>query len=311
VALGGNLSADELLKQADMAMYEAKASGRNTLRFFDTGIQELARRRGTLEAELRAGIERGQFLLYYQPQVAADGQITGAEALLRWQHPERGLLAPDEFLPLAEETRLILPLGNWVVKTACAQLAAWSRRPETNHLGLAVNVATTQFQQPGFVEHLLQTLSAAGANPRRLTLELTEATLLDDVTGTIVKMSTLKSEGINFSLDNFGAGYSSLSRLKHLPLHKLKIDRSLVKEMLAGSGESSVAHIIVALAKSLGLLVIAEGVENHSQRDLLNEKGCDAYQGFMFGHPMPLAEFEALLGIPAAGSPPRLQIIRG
>ena len=288
-------SVDELLKRADLAMYQAKAAGRNNLRFFDPEIQAMIVARAALEAELRQGLQEGCFLLHYQPQVDLDGRLTGAEALLRWQHPERGLLAPAEFIPLAEDTGLILPLGLWVLESACRQLAAWSVGPESHRLNLAVNVSARQFRHQDFVDQVLSVLDRTGADPRKLKLELTESLLLDDVEGIIDKMNALKARGVSFSLDDFGTGYSSLSYLKRLPLYQLKIDQSFVRDVLTDPNDAAIAHTIVALAQILGLAVIAEGVETEAQRDFLAGHGCHSYQGFLYSRPLPLAEFERFM----------------
>ena len=288
-------SVDELMKYADLAMYEAKKAGRNTLRFFDPQMQATISARALLEKDLHEGLQANQFLLYYQPQVDAAGGISGSEALLRWQHPRRGLLPPALFIPLAEETGLIVPLGLWVLETACNQLVAWATQPECARLTVAVNVSVRQFRQPDFAERVLAVLDRSGANPRRLKLELTESLLLENVEEIIGKMSLLKARGIGFSLDDFGTGYSSLSYLKRLPLDQLKIDRSFVRDLLTDPNDAAIAHTIVALAQSLGLSVIAEGVESEAQRACLARQGCHAYQGYLFGRPLPLADFERLL----------------
>jgi EAL domain-containing protein (putative c-di-GMP-specific phosphodiesterase class I) len=236
-----------------------------------------------------------QFSLHYQAQVTGNGRITGAEALLRWQHPRRGMVPPNEFIPLAEESGVILPLGHWVMETACIQLARWATRPEMAHLTLAVNVSAHQFRQPDFVNQVLAVIKNAGANPGRLKLELTESLLVDNVEEIIDKMFALKAKGVGFSLDDFGTGYSSLSYLKRLPLDQLKIDQSFVHDVLTDPNDAAIAKTIVALAQSLGLDVIAEGVESEAQRDFLASSGCDAYQGYFFSRPLPLDQFEAFL----------------
>jgi diguanylate cyclase (GGDEF)-like protein len=279
---------DDLLKRADLAMYQAKASGRNALRFFDPAMQAVLEARTALEAHLREGLRKGQFLLWYQAQVDRAGRLTGAEALLRWHHPQRGLVAPHDFIPLAEETGLILPLGDWVLETACVQLAAWARRPETADLTLAVNVSARQFRHPGFVDQVAATLARQGTDPRRLKLELTESLLLQDVGDTIDKIAALKARGVGFALDDFGTGYSSLSYLKRLPLDQLKIDQSFVRDILTDPNDAVIARTIVALGQSLGLAVIAEGVETEGQRAFLLDHGCQAFQGYLFGRPGPV-----------------------
>ena len=267
-------STDELLKQADLAMYQAKAAGRNTLRFFDPAMQAVITTRVSLEADIRQGILKGQFLLYYQPQFNRDNQPIGAEVLLRWPHPQRGMVSPANFIPLAEETGLILPLGNWVLETACTQLALWAQEPGLQHLTLAVNVSARQFRQPDFVDYVTDLINYTGVNPRKLKLELTESLLVNDIEETSVKMNALKDHGVGFSLDDFGTGYSSLSYLKRLPLDALAV---------------------ITLGRALGLTVVAEGVETQAQRDHLHHQGCDAYQGYLLGRPMPLPEFENTL----------------
>ncbi|OAJ57347.1 diguanylate phosphodiesterase [Paraburkholderia ginsengiterrae] len=291
---GHQASIDELLKQADLAMYKSKERGRNAVRFFDPDMQTVVVERAALEAGLRNAIEENQFLLHYQAQIEHN-RITGAEALVRWQHPTRGIVPPAEFIPLAEETGLILALGSWVLETACAQLARWARRPETAHLSIAVNVSAQQFGEPDFVNKIFAILSRTGARPDRLKLELTESVLVDNVQDIIQKMSALKAKGIVFSLDDFGIGYSSLSYLKRLPLDQLKIDRSFVRDVLVDLNDAVIARTIVALARSLGLGVIAEGVETEAQRDFLAAAGCYAYQGFYFCRPLPIEGFEAML----------------
>ena len=292
---GHQTTIEELLKQADLAMYQSKTAGRNTLRFFDPKMQALVSERAALEVDLREAVRQQQFILYYQPQVIGEGRITGAEALLRWRHPQRGLVSPAEFIPLAEESGLILQLGQWVLQTACAQLAAWGTQPNTAHLLMAVNVSANQLHQGDFVDQVLAVLGKTGANPKKLKLELTESQLVSDVENTIAKMSTLKAHGVGFSLDDFGTGYSSLSYLKRLPLDQLKIDQGFVRDILIDPNDAAIAKMVVALAESMGLTVIAEGVEIEAQRDFLSRLGCHAYQGYLFSRPLPLAEFEALL----------------
>lgn len=285
----------EPLKRAELAMYEAKAAGRNTLRFFDQQMQVDVTRRVALEADLRQAVLSEQFVLYYQAQVIGPGRITGVEVLLRWQHPTRGLVSPYEFIMLAEETGLILPIGQWAMESACQQLALWATRPEFAHLTISVNVSARQFHQNEFVEQVLAVLSKTGANPKRLKLELTESMLVRDVEGVIAKMSTLGIKGVRFSLDDFGTGYSSLSYLKRLPLDQLKIDQGFVRNILTDANDAAIAKTVIALANSLGLSVIAEGVELDAQRDFLAGLGCHAYQGYLFSRPVPLDAFEAYL----------------
>ncbi|HEY4317453.1 MAG TPA: EAL domain-containing protein [Herbaspirillum sp.] len=287
--------ANELLKRADMAMYQAKAAGRNTMRFFSPAMQAAVSRRALLETDLREGLGRNEFVLHYQPQVDSEGRITGAEALVRWQHPQHGLVSPAEFIPLAEDSGLIFPLGLWVLNTACRQLALWANDPRSDALALSVNVSARQFQHPHFVDILLEVLEQTGANPYRLKLELTESLFVTDMEIAAAKMSTLKARGVEFSLDDFGTGYSSLSYLKRLPLKQLKIDQSFVRDILTDSNDAAIAIMIVALARSLGLEVIAEGVESVEQRQFLFDHGCPLYQGYLFSPPVPISRFDTLM----------------
>jgi diguanylate cyclase (GGDEF)-like protein/PAS domain S-box-containing protein len=292
-SVGGTLfgdhreTVDDLLKRADLAMYRAKAAGRNTLRFFDPRMQIEVTARAVLEAELRRGVREGQLVLHYQPQVDGEGRVTGAEALVRWQHPRRGLVSPAEFIPLAEETGLIEPLGQWVLESACAQLLAWSARPETALLTLSMNVSAREFRHPEFVARALEVIDRTGVDPQKLMLEFTESPLPDDLEETIAKMTAMKAHGERFSLDDFGTGYSSLSYLKHLPLDQLKIDQSFVRDVFIDPNDAAVARTIIALGQDLGLAVIAEGVETVEQRDFLAHQGCRAFQGYLFGRPGP------------------------
>ena len=283
------------LKQAELAMYQAKAAGGNVLRFFDPQMQTVVSSRAVLEASLREALVQKQLCLYYQSQVGDEGHITGVEALVRWHDPRRGMVSPAEFIPLAEETGLILPLGHWVLETACRQLANWARQPAMSHLTMAVNVSAREFRHSEFVSQVLAILERTGANPRKLKLELTESMLITDIESVIDKMSALKARGVGFSLDDFGTGYSSLAYLKRLPLDQLKIDQGFVRDILIDPNDAAIAKMIIALADSMGLVVIAEGVETLAHRDLLSALGCHAYQGYLFGKPLPLQEFEALL----------------
>jgi diguanylate cyclase (GGDEF)-like protein len=285
-------SIEELLKQADLAMYQSKTAGRNTLRFFDPQMQAMVADRAALEVELRAAVRQQQFVLYYQPQAVGAGRLTGSEALVRWQHPQRGMVLPAEFISLAEETGLILPLGLWVLETACTQLARWADQPSMAHLSLAVNVSANQLHQDDFVDQVLTVLARTGARPQRLKLELTESLLVSNVENTIAKMAALKAHGVGFSMDDFGTGYSSLSSLKRLPLGQLKIDQGFVRGILIDPNDAAIAKMVIALAESMGLAVIAEGVESEAQRDFLARLGCQAYQGYLFSRPLPLDEFE-------------------
>jgi diguanylate cyclase (GGDEF)-like protein/PAS domain S-box-containing protein len=288
-------SMGELLKRADLAMYQSKSAGRNTLRFFDPGMQAVVTARAALEVDLRQALAQDEFVLYYQPQFNATGRVTGVEALVRWKHPQRGMVSPAEFIPLAEETGLIMPLGRWVLETACTLLAGWHAHAATAALTLAVNVSPRQFRHPDFVDQVISVLEATGANPLNLKLELTESLLVDDMDVTVYKMSALKALGVGFALDDFGTGYSSLSYLKRLPLDQLKIDQSFVHDVLSDPNDAVIARTIIALGQSLGLDVIAEGVETEAQRDFLARHGCHAYQGYFFSRPMPTQALLAYL----------------
>jgi EAL domain-containing protein (putative c-di-GMP-specific phosphodiesterase class I) len=288
-------SIDELLKQADIAMYQSKAAGRNTLRFFDPQMQVSIDARVALEADLRVALAEKQFKLYYQPQVNHNGQVVGAEALIRWQHPQNGIISPADFIPLAEATGLILPIGRWVLETACDQLKIWQGSKYTQHLQLAVNVSSRQFHQADFVEQVRQTITRSTINPARLKLELTESLILDDIDETIHKMNVLREIGICFSMDDFGTGYSSLSSLKKLPLSQLKIDQSFVRDLIVDPDDAVIVQTIIAMTKSLGMGVIAEGVETEAQRSFLEKHDCQLYQGYLFSKAVPIGQFEALL----------------
>ena len=292
---GGDLAdpVGEPLKRADMAMFQAKAAGRNTIRMFEPEMQERLLRRIDLVNELRHAVQKKQFLLHYQPQITADGEIIGVEALVRWLHPTRGMVPPFEFIALAEECGLILQLGNWVLETACRQLVDWAATPELAQLSIAVNVSAIELYQTRFADDVLMVVAQTGANPRKLKLELTEGVLLKNVEETIAKMTTLQAHGIEFSLDDFGTGYSSLSYLKRLPLNQLKIDQSFVRDILEDPNDASIAIMVITLAKSLGLTVIAEGVETDAQRAFLAAHGCLAYQGYYFSRPLPIGDLEA------------------
>jgi diguanylate cyclase (GGDEF)-like protein len=289
---GREVDVDELLRQADIAMYQAKKAGRNTVRFFNPQMQENITHRAALEGELRLALENQQLQLYYQIQVDSAGGVLGAEALIRWAHPERGLLSPFQFIPLAEETSLILPIGDWVLETACAQIKAWQRNAATSHFVLSINVSAKQFHQEYFVEQVQAAVLDNSINPALLKLELTESMLLNDVNSTIETMSALKEIGVQFSLDDFGTGFSSLQYLKRLPLNQLKIDQSFVRDIAEDSSDQAIVQTIIAMAQTLNLNVIAEGVETKAQQALLLESGCTHFQGYLFGKPVPIDEFE-------------------
>jgi predicted signal transduction protein with EAL and GGDEF domain len=283
---------DELLKQSDIAMYQAKKAGRNTLRFFDAQMQKIVTSRAILEGELRKALELKQFQLHYQIQVDSFMQPIGAEALIRWIHPVRGMVSPLEFIPLAEETGLIVPIGQWVLESACAQLMVWQQEEQTRELALAVNVSAREFLQTDFVKRVQDAVHNNGINPARLKLELTESLLLEDIEDTIAIMNTLNDMGVQFSLDDFGTGYSSLQYLKRLPLDQVKIDQSFVRDLAFDSGDRAIVRTIIAMATSLNLNVIAEGVETEEQLQFLLNKGCTHYQGYLFGKPVPIDQFK-------------------
>jgi diguanylate cyclase (GGDEF)-like protein/PAS domain S-box-containing protein len=291
----------ELLKQADIAMYQAKALGRNNVCFFDPVLQARMGADAAISADLRIGLAEQQFVVYYQPQVDRQGVITGVEALVRWQHPVRGLVLPGDFIPVAEDTGMILPLGQWVLETVCRQLAAWADWPQTAHLSVAVNVSVQQFRHPNFVDMVVDAISQARIEPSRLKLELTESLLADRMEITIQKMGLLKSLGVTLALDDFGVGYSSLSMLKRLPLDQLKIDKGFVDDVLTDPNDAAISRAIIALAQSLGLQVVAEGVETHAQRDFLAYQGCDQFQGYLFAPPLPIETLDAYLRDPTSG----------
>jgi diguanylate cyclase (GGDEF)-like protein/PAS domain S-box-containing protein len=294
---GASETADDLLKQTDLALYQAKARGRNAMCFFDPTMQSEVDARAALRSDLRRALENDEFALHYQPQVDADGVVTGAEALLRWQHPLRGAVSPSEFIPLAEESGLIVGLGSWALETACLQLADWQTRPEMREITLSVNVSSRQFLDPHFVNLVMKVLRTSRADPQRLKLEITESSMMEKVDETIVKMTGLRGHGVGFSLDDFGTGYSSLSHLRRLPLDELKIDRTFVNKMLTDARDASIARTIILLGHDLQLSVIAEGVETEAQRDFLKTEGCYSYQGFLYSPALPVSRFEAFVSI--------------
>lgn len=292
---GRQAEMDELLKQADIAMYQAKNDGRNALRFFDLKMQEGINTRASLEAELRKALENRQFHLYYQIQVDSALRPLGAETLIRWIHPERGMISPAQFIPVAEESGLILPIGQWVLETACAQLERWKSDALTRDLILAVNVSARQFRQADFVAQVKTLIERHAINPALLKLELTESMLFENIETIITTMDALHEVGVRFSLDDFGTGYSSLQYLKKLPLDQLKIDQSFVRDLGTDSSDQAIVQTIIAMAKNLNLHVIAEGVETEEQQQLLYYYGCMHYQGYLFSKPVPIEQFEALL----------------
>lgn len=292
---GQSETKDELFKQADIAMYQAKKSGRNTLRFFDPEMQQTINARVELEGELRKALEQQQFQLYYQAQVDGSHRTLGVEALIRWIHPERGLIPPLQFIPLAEETGLILPIGRWVLESACAQIKTWQQGELSQAFVLAVNVSAKQFRQPDFVAQVQDAVRRHGIDPRLLKLELTESLLLENIEDTIANMKVLQEMGVQFSLDDFGTGYSSLQYLKRLPLNQLKIDQSFVRDIAVDGSDKAIVRTIIAMARGLNLEVIAEGVETEEQRQLLLDKGCVNFQGYLFSKPIPIEQFEEQL----------------
>ena len=291
---GDEKSIEILLKQADIALYKAKDAGRNAIRFFDTAMQTAVEQRAALERGLRHALRRDELRLVIQPQVANRRRIIGAELLLRWQPAGQDLVMPNDFIPLAEETGLIVEIGQWVLEQACALLRRWQFSSETRDLYLAVNVSPRQFHQADFVERVQRTVARHGVDPRRLKLELTESLLLDGVDDVVGKMSVLANLGVCFSLDDFGTGYASLSYLKRFPFDQLKVDRSFVRDLGVDSDDAAIARAIIAMGNALRLNVVAEGVETEEQYVYLAEHGCHAFQGYLFGRPMSLAEFEAL-----------------
>ncbi len=286
---------EQLLKWTDIAMYHAKDSGRNAIRYFDPDMQTAIETRAALESDLHTALEQQQFVLFYQVQVNANGKAQGAEVLLRWQHPQRGLVSPAQFIPLAEETGLIISIGAWVLHTACAQIKKWQNELPFRNLVVAVNVSAKQFRQADFVEQVQAVVLQHGINPTSLKLELTESLVLDNVEDTIIKMKALKEFGVSFSMDDFGTGYSSLSYLKRLPLAQIKIDQSFVRDITTDHGDMVMVMTIVDLGLNFEVDVIAEGVETEAQFKLLHRYGCGSFQGYLFSKPVPVAQFEALI----------------
>ena len=286
---------ETLLKYADISMYQAKQAGRNAIRFYDPEMQAAIDMRIELEAELELALQRDELRLYYQMQVDSRRRVLGAEVLMRWESPKRGLVSPAQFIPLAEETGLIIPMGIWALITACKQLKAWQKDSLTADLSLAVNVSAKQFRKTDFVEQVRHVLMVTGAKPSHLKLELTESTVLENVEDTIAKMRELKLLGISFSMDDFGTGYSSLSYLKRLPLDQIKIDQTFVRDITTDPNDAAIVQTIIAMSEAMGLNVIAEGVETEAQQEFLELRGCHAFQGYLFSKPVPLKQFQALL----------------
>lgn len=290
---GSRVSPDVLMKQADVALYQAKDGGRNTVRFFNPRMQAEIDLRTRLEADLRKALEHGGLCLHFQPQVNASGALVGAEALLRWHHPERGMIPPAQFIPLAEESGLILPLGQWVLDSACAQWRAWAELPRARMIPISVNVSARQLAQPDFVERLKASLNRHGVPPRQLKLEITESVLIDQRSATMARLDEIASLGVMLSLDDFGTGYSSLNYLKRLPLAQIKIDQSFVRHVLSDPSDAAIVRTVIAIGASLNLEVVAEGVETAEQRDFLLLNGCSVFQGYWVGEPQPPEEWEA------------------
>lgn len=293
---GHDKTADVLLKQADIALYKAKDAGRNTIRFFDNAMQTALDERAALEAGLRRALSRGELLLHVQPQVDTERKLIGAEVLLRWQPPNCPMVLPGDFIPLAEDTGLIVPIGLWVLDRACAELSRWAADAHTAGLYMAVNVSARQFRQPDFVMQVGDALSRYDANPSLLKLELTESLLLDNVEDVVEKMQALRRMGVRFSLDDFGTGYASLSYLKRFPFEQLKVDRSFIRDIMTNSDDAGIVRAIIAMGNTLRLNVVAEGVEDSDQHAYLVRHGCSLFQGYLFGKPMSLAEFRQTLG---------------
>jgi EAL domain-containing protein (putative c-di-GMP-specific phosphodiesterase class I) len=292
---GNEETVDALLKHADMAMYQAKDAGRNVVHFFDPAMQLAVETHAAIEADLRRALSGKQLRLYFQVQVDSDYRPMGVEALVRWVHPKRGMVSPAQFIPIAEESSLILDIGQWVLETACRQLAAWSKSKLTRDLTIAVNVSGQQFRLHDFVDKVEAALRSRHVDPSRLKLELTESVILNDVADVAAKMQALKALGVKLAMDDFGTGYSSLSYLKRLPLEQLKIDQSFVRDIADDPSDAVMVQTIIDMAQNFSLNVIAEGVENEAQLGFLKQNGCMAYQGYLFGKPVPVDEFEALL----------------
>ena len=288
----GQSSVSDVLKRADLAMYQAKTLGRNNLCFFDPDMQAAVNASAAAKADLHNALKNQEFVLYYQPQVDRQGAIIGVEALMRWQHPRRGLVMPVDFIPLAEESGLILPLGQWALATVCDQLADWAGQPHAAHLSISVNVSARQFRDPEFVDRVMAEIRRTGIRAGLLKLELTESLLADGVEVTLARMDLLRALGVTLAMDDFGTGYSSLSMLKRLPLEQLKIDRSFIDDVLHDPADAAISRTIITLAHSLGLNVVAEGVETQAQLDFLLREGCNQFQGFLFSRALPIEQLQ-------------------
>ena len=288
--LSNVLSPDEILKHVEIAMYESKNKGRNTINFYDPKMQEAIKDKITLESDLKAALEKSQFCLYYQPQLDIHQKVVGLEALIRWSHPTRGLVPPSSFIPLAEESGFIIPLGEWIIKTVCKQLEKFALDEETKNLSIAVNVSIKQFQDTYFIQRLAEILKQVHLDKINLSFELTESIVIDNIEAAIIKMEEIKKLGISFSMDDFGTGYSSLSSLKRLPLEELKIDQSFIRDITTDPNDAIIVKTIIGMAKNLGLQVVAEGVETKEQFEFLQHYDCDIYQGYFFSKPLPIKE---------------------
>ena len=297
-----NVSLEDLMKQADIALYQAKDAGRNTLRFFDPQMQAQVLARVALEQSVRQGLINGEFIVHFQPKVGLDKRTVGVEGLIRWAHPRDGIVLPQAFIALAEETGLIVSLGRVVLAAACEQLVAWADRPERGQLRIAVNVSVREFRQPDFVASVLAIVDASGADARRLTLEITESVFAEHMSEIVEKMTVLRERGIDFALDDFGTGYSSLTYLKRMPLKELKIDGSFVRDVLTDPNDATIARAIIALGHELGIEVVAEGVESQAQFEFLAASGCRTFQGNLFSAPMAADALERFLDAPESRS---------
>jgi diguanylate cyclase (GGDEF)-like protein/PAS domain S-box-containing protein len=298
VTLFGEVEAsiDEIMLRADAAMYQSKRGGRDAVSHFDPALQLALTERSQLSTDLHQALTLRELSLHYQLQTDANCRAVGAEVLLRWTHPERGAVPPDVFIPIAEESGKIVAMGYWVLQSACETLVRWAKDPATEALELAVNLSPRQFTQPDFPAQLERLLARTGANPKRLMLEITEGLIVGQTEPAIQKMLAICALGVSFSIDDFGTGYSSLAYLQRLPLRQLKIDRAFVRDLADNPNDQAIVRTILSLGKSLGLQVVAEGVETAAQQTRLADAGCDVLQGYLLGKPMPLGDFEHALG---------------